>query len=70
MAVRRKKFHDRTVLDGLDQDQPLSWVVVRAWERTAAEIDDQLAKLHASRAAYGRLISEASRVLREAKVDR
>jgi len=68
MAVRRKKPHERTVFDGIDPNAPLSWEVVAAWERTVAAIDDEIAKLQTSRAAYGRLISEASKLLREAKI--
>lgn len=70
MAVRRKKPHERTVFDGIDPDEPLSWVVVSAWERTVAAIDDEIAKLQTSRAAYGRLISEAGKLLRKAKIER
>lgn len=64
-----KKVHERTVFDGLDPNQKLSWVVVAAWERAAAAIDDDIAKLQASRAAYGRLISEASARLRDAGIN-
>lgn len=70
MAVRRKALHERTVFDGIHPDERLSWEVVGAWERTVAAIDDEIAKLQASRAAYGRLISEASKLLREANIDR
>lgn len=71
MVVKRKPpLHERTVFDGIHPDEKLSWTVVSAWERTVSEIDDQIAKLTASRAAYGRLISEASKVLRDAKIER
>lgn len=71
MAVKRKPpLHERTVFDGIHPDEKLSWHVVAAWERTVAAIDDEIAKLTASRGAYGRLISEASKLLREAKIER
>ena len=73
MAVKRKPrkpLHERTVFDGIQPDERLSWEVVASWERTVAAIDDEIAKLTASRGAYGRLISEASKLLREAKIER
>lgn len=67
MAVCPKKLHERTVFDGLDPEEPLSWVLVSAWERTLAGIDDQIASFQRSRAAYVRLISQAFKLLRDAK---
>ena len=51
---------ERTVFDGLAPDAEVSPELISAWERVSAEIDDDIAKLFRTRAAYTRLI-EAGR---------
>lgn len=71
MAVKRKKrLSERTVFDGIDPAEKLSWHVVSAWERTLSEIDADISRLTASRGAYVKLISEASALLRDANIKR
>lgn len=66
---------ERTVHDGLEPNDDLiprevlvTPEIVDAWERMLAEIDESIAKQHATRAAYIRLIADARRsiILRRA----
>lgn len=54
---------ERTVFEGLSPDAKVSPELIDAWERAMAEIDDEMAALMRSRAAYVRLIQQGRRAL-------
>lgn len=61
-----KKRRERTVHDGIEPNDALiprvvniSASLIRAWERQVAELDDEIARLMAARAAHMRGIADA-----------
>lgn len=49
---------ERTVFEGLAPNARVSAELISAWERTMADLDDEIASKMRSRAAYLRLIQQ------------